>query len=185
LKKVDSLKSKPRFSLHNAYLYCGLFFFMIFILSVTQKDSLFGILSIMSFIISSTALIKSTADIFHYKKNDLFSLLLGVILLGIVGVAYYMLWNVVLLNYALLFIAILGVILLLLSGFFSLHAYMSYYYSKAQNEALITFGIISLTWLLLGVSILYQQVLLFLLLFILVLLSTKAVVDFSKRFVKN
>lgn len=178
----DSSKKKP-YSLNNSFVHIGMFFFLIFLVSITQTGLLFQSLSVLSFIISTLSLLKTVADIFNFKKLEGFNLIVGIGVLLLICFSYFALWNSVLEQYSLIVLILSGVFILILSGFYLLHAYSSYLQNKAKNESLITFIVVLSAWLFLIISFLYRNMLTYLILIIITLILVKAVYDFSQQFV--
>ncbi len=183
--KIETLSKQRKYSLNNIFLQLGLFFFLIFLLSITQTGALFNVLSTISFAILSISLLKTSADIFYFKRKDAFYVLLGVALLLIIGLSYMALWMYVFSYHALLLSILIGVLLFLATAFYLLHALLSYHHNKAKRECLITGGLVALGWLFLLLSSLYGSMLTYLLSILITLILLKAVIDFSAQFVRR
>ncbi|MCA9478207.1 MAG: hypothetical protein KC535_03620 [Nanoarchaeota archaeon] len=183
--RIEQLSTRKSYSLLNAYLQTGLFFFLIFLLSITQSGLFFQTIAVLSFIISAAGLLKTVADITYFKKDSLFSWTLAAVMILFVGLAYYALWTFVLAKHSLLLMVMLGIVIFLASGFYLIHGYLSYLRNTARRECTITALLVAASWLLWGVSVLYKNPLTYLLLIILVLILLKAVYDFSQRFVRQ
>lgn len=181
--KIDVLSKKPKeISFSLLHLIVGLFFYVIFLVSLTQNTLLFKSTAILSFSIVIIALCRVIADIFLFLKKDLFHYLLVTIFLLCVAVGYIALYEFTISAIILYVNFLIGTLLVFTTLFYLLHVYLGYIKNMRTKPFYITGLSILCTWLLLIVQLLYQRAITLFLLLVIFAVTLKILGDMIAQF---
>lgn len=160
-------------------LLSGLLFLLLFFLTLPFLNGFFTLIASIAFCLAFFQLIKFLADILLHKKTSQGFLFVGVLLL--LGASIMLFWQMILAPIKVFLLVLFGIFIVVDILFFFLHAYIAYMKRLAFKETRMTAFIMVVTLLIFSLTLLYENILLYLLLSIFVVLFSKASIDFSKR----
>ncbi len=174
----------PHIMTNMPFLSITLLFLLMFFLLIQMSADLYKLIALFFLIIASLSGVQQVEQIIQNKKRSIFEVLVGFVLIFTLAISYYVVWTFIA-KYFWPIMIFLGIILLLGTFFFLLHAYIGYLKRIATYETGITALIMFSTWIAFLATLLEKSILYFLLFVVLLVLFGKASIDFSQRFRKR
>ncbi|MCF7799028.1 hypothetical protein K9M74_03925 [Candidatus Woesearchaeota archaeon] len=171
----------PHIMPSTPFLSVTILFLLVFFFLYSLPAQLYQLIAFLFLILASLSGVQYVADLLDAKKRTLYETIIGVVVIFTLAISYYMVWSFIA-TYFLYVMVLLGVILGLGSLFFLLHAYLGYLRRAASYETGITALIMVGAWIAFLATILKTSMVYFLLFVVLLILFSKASIDFSERF---
>ncbi len=179
--KKHSSANLPSFMPSSPFLSITILFLLVFFLLIQMPAELYRTIALLSLLVASLAGIQQVALIVRNHKRTGFEMIVGLVLIFMLAVSYFFAWDFIA-KYFWPIMIFFGIILVLGTVFFLLHAYMAYLRRFASFETGITSLIMAGTWIVFLATVLEQSMIYFLLFIVLFILFGKASIDFSERF---